>query len=100
MFDSSYRVRHVLTDDAPGLLLIYAPIVEASHITFEEVVPSEAEMRLRIESGSKKYPWLAAVDDDGTLIGYAYACSWRERQAYHGQWRFRFTSIQTIIGAG
>ncbi|PCJ53264.1 MAG: N-acetyltransferase [Planctomycetota bacterium] len=77
-------MRHVLTDDAPGLLLIYAPIVEASHITFEYVVPSEAEMRMRIEKGSKKYPWLAAVDDDGTLIGYAYACSWRERQAY--QW--------------
>lgn len=77
-------MRHVLTDDAPGLLLIYAPVVEASFITFEYVVPSEAEMRARIENGSKQYPWLAAVEDDGTLIGYAYACSWRARQAY--QW--------------
>jgi len=41
-------------------------------------------MRLRIENGANKYPWLAAVDESGTVIGYAYACSWRERQAY--QW--------------
>lgn len=75
-------MRHVLADDAPGLLLIYAPIVEASHITFEYEVPSEEEMRERIENGSQKYPWLAAIDNDGTLIGYAYACSWRAREAY------------------
>ena len=77
-------MRHVLADDAPGLLLIYAPIVEASHITFEYEVPSEEEMRARIENGSQKYPWLAAIDESGALIGYAYACSWRARQAY--QW--------------
>lgn len=77
-------MRHVLTDDAPGLLLIYAPIVEASPITFEYVAPSEEEMRARIENGSTQYPWLVAAEDDGTILGYAYACSWRSRQAY--QW--------------
>jgi len=71
-------------DDAPGLLLIYAPIVKASCISFEYVPPALKEMRDRIKTGSQNYPWLAAADDNGNILGYAYACSWRVRRAY--QW--------------
>ena len=47
--------------------------VEDSHISFEEVAPDAAEMA----SGSRKVlawtPWLVAEDENGRVIGYAYA---------------------------
>ncbi|MBV9901016.1 MAG: N-acetyltransferase, partial [Alphaproteobacteria bacterium] len=36
------------------------------------------------------YPWLAACDADGAMLGYAYACAFRPRLAY------RF-SVETTV---
>jgi L-amino acid N-acyltransferase YncA len=70
-------------EDAAGVLAIYAPIVQASAITFELEVPSEAAMQQRIAATLARWPWLIG-ERDGEVVGYAYATSHRERAAY--QW--------------
>jgi phosphinothricin acetyltransferase len=67
--------------DAAACAAVYAPYVLDTAISFEEEPPGEAEMRRRIESTAARYPWLVA-EDDGRVVGYAYASQHRERAAY------------------
>lgn len=65
--------------DAAAIAALYAPYVEASRITFEEVAPDAAAMRARM--GSPYHPWLIA-EDGGEAVGYAYAAPYHLRSAY------------------
>ena len=67
--------------DAPGLVEIYAPIVAASHISFETEPPTEQEMGSRVAAALTFAPWLVCVDG-GRVDGYAYASRHRDRAAY------------------
>lgn len=92
------KIRFVETTDAKDLLKIYKPYVEQTVISFECVVPSIDEMKLRINTISKKFPYLVCIKDCN-VVGYAYANTYRSRsafdtsvelsvyvdQAYHGQ---------------
>ena len=84
------RIRLATADDAAAIASIYAPYVTGSAVSFETEPPDATEMRARIGAGAGLYPWLAALDDDGGLLGYAYACAFRARKAY------RF-SVETTI---
>jgi L-amino acid N-acyltransferase YncA len=64
--------------DAGACLAIYAPFVTGSAVSFEEQVPSEAEMARRIAGA---HAWLVA-EDEGATVGYAYGSRHRERAAY------------------
>lgn len=77
-------------DDAEELLNIYKPYVEKTAISFEYEVPSEEEFRQRIIDISSKYPYLKAVDEEGYILGYAYAATFKSRSAY--DW-----SVETTI---
>lgn len=66
-----------------GILAIYAPIVQESAISFEHVVPSLSQMLERIRGISKAYPFIV-FEENGQVLGYAYAGRFRERAAY--QW--------------
>lgn len=77
------RIRPATPDDAAALLAIYAPYVTDTAITFEYEVPTEEEFRRRIERVSEKYPYLVA-EEEGHIVGYAYASAFKERAAY--QW--------------
>lgn len=68
-------------EDARELLAIYAPYVEKTAITFEYQVPSLEEFSRRIRHVLQKYPYLCARQD-GRILGYAYAESFKERAAY------------------
>ncbi|MEM1433827.1 MAG: arsinothricin resistance N-acetyltransferase ArsN1 family B [Pseudomonadota bacterium] len=74
-------IRAATRGDAPGVLAIYAPIVESSAITFETETPSLDEIEARIERGLVDYAWLVA-EQDGAVLGYAYAGMLRLRTAY------------------
>lgn len=76
------RIEKAAAQDAAALLEIYAPYVEHTAITFEYTVPSLEEFRERIETISARYPYLKAVDGDGTILGYAYAAAFKSRAAY------------------
>ena len=76
------RIERVLPGDAEALLEIYAPYVEETAVSFEYTVPTVSEFRRRIAEISAKFPYIKAVDGDGTILGYAYAGTFKARQAY------------------
>jgi phosphinothricin acetyltransferase len=68
--------------DLPALTAIYAEAVLHGTGTFELDVPDEAEMaRRRADVVGKGLPWLVA-EQEGTVLGYAYANHFRPRRAY------------------
>ena len=67
--------------DAAACAAIYAPSVESTPISFELVPPDAAEFARRIEHYSATHQFLVA-EEDGEVVGYAYACRWAERAAY------------------
>ena len=67
--------------DAAAIRNIYAPYVTDTAITFEYDVPDVQEFQRRIDNTLKRYPYLVALEQ-GTVIGYAYAGSFRPRAAY------------------
>lgn len=76
-------IRLAKQTDAAAIRDIYAPIVQDTHISFEQVVPATAEIAARIQTTLAQYPWLVC-ELDGELAGYAYASAFRSRAAY--QW--------------
>jgi L-amino acid N-acyltransferase YncA len=75
-------IRHADANrDAPSCAAIYAPFVTATVISLEEDAPDEHELAGRIDRITRVYPWLVA-EDDGDVVGYAYASQHRERAAY------------------
>lgn len=75
------RIRTATPNDAAAVAAIYAPYVRDTPITFEEEVPSTAEMRMRIERTLETHPFLVFETEDG-VVAYAYGSSHRERAAY------------------
>lgn len=78
---STLAIRSASIADAPGIQAIYAPIVERTTISFEEIPPSIDEMAARIADCLKDYPYLAA-EQNGQIAGFAYAGQHRTRSAY------------------
>jgi len=77
------RIRNVALTDAPAISRIYAPYVTDHAISFEGVPPDAAEMEQRIRGTITQYPWLV-FEQDGDVLGYAYAATHNPRLAY--QW--------------
>ena len=76
-------IRLVTDADAPAVQAIYAPIVRDTPSSFELLAPSAADIAQRIAKTLLRFPWLVC-EQDGTVLGYAYASLHRERAAY--QW--------------
>lgn len=75
------NLRTVTAADAQALLDIYAPYVETTAISFEYESPSVEEFAGRIEEVLQRFPYLAA-EEDGHILGYAYAHPYGVRKAY------------------
>lgn len=67
--------------DAPQIHAIYAPVVRDTPISFEYEVPTVQEMAGRISKVLERRPWLVH-EQDGVVLAYAYATSFRDRAAY------------------
>lgn len=68
--------------DIPAIAAIYAWHVLHGTGTFELEAPDQAEMaRRRDDIVGKGLPWLVA-EQDGAVLGYAYANHFRPRRAY------------------
>lgn len=76
-------IRLASAADAADILQIYRPIVQNTHISFEQTAPTVREIADRIDKTLRQYPWLAG-EVNGRLAGYAYASAFRARAAY--QW--------------
>ncbi|MFD1613057.1 arsinothricin resistance N-acetyltransferase ArsN1 family B [Sphingomonas tabacisoli] len=89
------RIRVADADDAEAIAAIYAPHVTRGVVSFEEAAPDGEEMCARIAKLAGRYPWLVA-DEDGAVLGYAYACQFRDRSAY--RWAVE-TTVYVADGA-
>ena len=74
-------IRIATAADIPAILAIYAPYVLHSTATFEYTVPTEEEFTRRFREITRQYPWLV-WEEEGQLLGYAYASAPYTRAAY------------------
>ncbi len=79
----SISIRPVQIADADFCLSLYSKYVVGSAVSFELEAPSIEEFSNRIDSISKRFPYLVA-EENGKVVGYAYASAYRDRAAY--QW--------------
>ena len=75
------HIRFAVPDDAEKMLAIYAPVVEKTGVSFEDLPPEMLSFRKQITTALEQYPWFVA-EFEGNVIGYAYATSHRSRAAY------------------
>lgn len=79
----SLLIRDLVADDLPSVTEIYADAVSRGTASYELVPPDLQEMTSRFAALKEKgYPYLAATDEAGALLGYAYASAFRTRPAY------------------
>lgn len=73
-------IRFARKEDAKEINRVYSEYIDTS-ITFEERMPTIEEQERRISRISAFYPYLVA-EEEGRLLGYAYAHAYDERDAY------------------
>lgn len=74
-------IRPIEQSDIADVLAIYEYYVINSAATFEEEVPSLEAFADRINKILENYPYLV-YEEDGEIVGYAYASVFRTRIAY------------------
>lgn len=79
---SNITIRSATPDDAAAIWSIYRYYVENTAISFEITMPTQAQIRQRIEKVLSGFPYLVA-ELNGIIIGYAYAGHFIPREAYY-----------------
>jgi L-amino acid N-acyltransferase YncA len=74
-------IRNATPEDASAILAIYEPHIRNTAITFETQTISLQNFQERIARIQSKFPWLV-YEEEGKILGYAYASTYRERAAY------------------
>jgi L-amino acid N-acyltransferase YncA len=74
-------IRTCTTHDIPAICNIYNHYIAHTVITFEEAPVSVMEMQQRVATHTQQFPWLV-YEDEGKILGYAYASKWKDRSAY------------------
>ncbi len=83
-------IRVATTADCDAIARIYDHYVRTTTVSFEEQSVSSAQMAERIAAvQTAGLPWLVA-EEDGRVVGYAYASKWHARSGY------RFTIESTV----
>lgn len=77
----SFSIRPATVADAAAICEIYNYYVLNTVISFELEAVSVTEMEGRIAEISSQFPWLV-YEEDGRILGYAYATKWKARKAY------------------
>lgn len=76
------RTRLALDDDAEAMRVIYNTEVVGSTVTFDMVPRSPDDQRRWLDDHRGVYPAIVAVDDHGTIAGFASVSPYRSRPAY------------------
>ena len=77
----SATIRDATDDDAAACAAIYAPYVAETTVSFEDEPPSVEEIGRRIALARQQHAWLV-LEEDGEVVGYAYAAPVKARAAY------------------
>lgn len=75
------NIQEVTLEDAEKVADVYNYYIQNTHHTFETEPLSIELMRKRIDKVTEDYPFLVA-ENDGQILGYAYASQFKLRQAY------------------
>ncbi len=76
-------IRDAMPADLPEITHIYTDSVLNGVASYELIAPDEAEMGRRMTAITDSgYPYLIAANEDGAVLGYAYASAFRTRPAY------------------
>lgn len=78
---TDYHIRPYRPEDAPAIARIFAYYVEHTTISFETVAPDATLFAERATHILERSPYLVA-EQDGKVIGYAYAKPWSALPAY------------------
>ena len=73
-------IRDADATDAEAICAIYNPYILNTTISFEKEAVTKKSMINRIQNNGN-LPWIV-YEEDELVLGYAYACKWRTRQAY------------------
>ena len=93
-------VRTANAGDAQGIAAIYAHHVLNGTASFDTVPPTQAETAERIARMTERgWPFIVA-EQDGLVIGYAYATQFRDRPAYAATCENSIYVDQSWIGRG
>lgn len=77
------KIRDVMPEDVERIQEIYSPYVADTVISFEITVPDKSEMKKRIKKLlANAFPYIVAENESETVVGYAYADKFGEREAY------------------
>jgi len=74
-------IRPAKISDARQIVAIYNYYIENSTHTFEEDALEVSSVESKIEFITTHLPWLVC-EEEGQILGYAYATKWRVRSAY------------------
>jgi phosphinothricin acetyltransferase len=92
-------IRPVHISDAPRIAHIYAYYVSHTTLPFEIQPPGGREIERRIRLFTNDYPWLV-YERDGTVLAYAYAARFKEREAYRFTAELSIYVDHEILGSG
>ena len=94
-------IRMVSKQDVDAIVEIYNFYINETIITFEQETITIDDMLSRFEKiAADDLPWLVLEDDQGVVIGYAYASKWRERYAYRFSVEVTVYLAQCATGKG
>ena len=74
-------LRFAQESDIPRILEIYKPYVEQTTVTFEYETPTADVFLGRFREITERFPFLV-WEEEGRILGYAYACLPFSREAY------------------
>ena len=97
---SDLVLRPYRPDDIPAVTKIYGHYVRETVITFETSAPDEAEMANRFAAVAGKGHPLLIGEMGGEVVGYAYASTYRPREAYRFTCEDSIYLAPAVIGQG
>jgi L-amino acid N-acyltransferase YncA len=92
-------IRDATGDDAAACAAIYAPYVAGTTVSFEDEPPCAEEIGRRIANARQTHAWLV-LEEDGEVVGYAYAAPVKQRAAYRWSCEVSVYLAQGRAGSG
>lgn len=78
-----YEIRTATVEDIEGILDIYGYYVKHSTATAELEVPTECQMKERMQQiKQNNFPYFVAETQEGKILGYAYVSEFSPRKGY------------------
>lgn len=93
-------IRPVRALDAPAITAIYNHYILNTVVTFELDPLNDSDIHSRIEQVlTKQLPWFV-IEQQGEVVGFAYANTWKERVAYQNTAEITVYIAPQALGKG